>query len=102
MSKDKQKRRRRVHTPEFKADTVRLVQQGGRSVGQVARELGLADSLVRLWMRQAEVAVSPASPAVVSTAEKEELVQLRREVKVLRMEREILKRAATFFAKESA
>jgi transposase len=102
MSKEKQKRRRRVHTPEFKADTVKLVQQGGRSVGQVAQELGLAQSLVRYWMRQAEADAGTGSPAVVTTAEKEELLQLRREVKVLRMEREILKRAATFFAKENA
>ena len=103
MSKEKQKRRRRVHTPEFKADTVKLVQQGGRSVGQVAQELGLAESLVRYWMRQAEAETGTASAGgVVTAAEKEELVQLRREVKVLRMEREILKRAATFFAKENA
>lgn len=102
MVKEKQKRRRRVHTPAFKADTVKLVQQGGRSVGQVAHELGLADSLVRSWMRQAEVDVGQGPADALTTAEKEELSHLRREVKVLRMEREILKRAATFFAKENA
>jgi transposase len=98
----KVKRPRRNHTREFKAETVRLVREGGRSIGQVARDLGLADSLLRHWMRQAAIDEGTGPPDALTTAEKEELSQLRREVKVLRMEREILKRAATFFAKESA
>jgi transposase-like protein len=102
MSKEKQKRKRRVHTAEFKAETVKLVQEGGRSIGQVCEELGLADSLVRNWLRQATVDGGQGPAGVLTTAEKEELSHLRREVKVLRMEREILKRAATFFAKENA
>jgi transposase len=69
---------------------------------ELARDLGLADSLVRAWVRQADVDAGKGAPGALTTAEKEELSQLRREVKVLRMEREILKRAATFFAKESA
>ena len=102
MSQEKQKRKRRIHTPEFKAETVRLVQDGGRSIGQVCEELGLADSLVRTWVQQSDVDRGKGRPGALTTAEKEELSQLRREVKVLRMEREILKRAATFFAKENA
>jgi transposase len=102
MSKSEVKRTRRVHTPEFKAETVQLVRAGGRGVSQVARDLGLADSLVRAWLRQAEVDAGNGPTGALTTAEKEELSHLRREVKVLRMEREILKRAATFFAKESA
>jgi transposase len=98
----KVKRPRRNHTREFKAETVKLVLEGGRSIGQVARDLGLADSLLRNWMRQAAIDESTGPAGALTTAEKEELSQLRREVKVLRMEREILKRAATFFAKESA
>ena len=81
---------------------MKLVRAGGRSIAQVARDLGLADSLVRVWVRQAEVDAGKGPAGALTTAEKEELSQLRREVKVLRMEREILKRAATFFAKESA
>jgi transposase len=96
------KRVRRVHTREFKAETVALVRTGGRNAGQVARELGLADSLVRTWVHQADVDAGRGPAGALTTAEKEELSQLRREVKVLRMEREILKRAATFFAKENA
>ena len=102
MSKEKQKRKRRVHTPEFKAETVKLVRDGARSIGQVCEELGLADSLVRNWVRQAAVDRGEGPTGALTTAEKEELSHLRREVKVLRMEREILKRAATFFAKENA
>jgi len=98
----KQKRARRVHTREFKADTVKLVREGGRSVGQVAQQFDLSDSLIRIWLRQAEVDEGNGPPGALTTAEKAELSQLRREVKVLRMEREILKRAATFFAKENA
>jgi transposase len=59
-------------------------------------------SLVYDWCRQADVDDGKGPPGALTTAEKEELSHLRREVKVLRMEREILKRAATFFAKESA
>ena len=102
MSKNGIKRTRRVHTREFKAETVALLRSGGRNVAQVARELGLADSLLHAWLRQAEVDAGKGAAGTLTTAEKEELSHLRREVKVLRMEREILKRAATFFAKESA
>lgn len=102
MSKQEKKRSRRTHTREFKADAVGLVRTGGRQVAQVARDLGLADSLVRSWVRQADVDAGKGPAGALTTAEKEELSHLRREVKVLRMEREILKKAATFFAKESA
>jgi transposase-like protein len=102
MSETETKRSRRVHTREFKAETVQLVRAGGRTVAQVARDLGLAGSLVHSWLRQAEVDAGRGLVGALTTAEKEELSHLRREVKVLRMEREILKRAATFFAKENA
>ena len=81
---------------------VKLVRSGGRNASQVARELGLSDSLVRTWVTQAEVDAGRGPASALITAEKEELSHLRREVKVLRMEREILKQAATFFAKENA
>jgi len=96
------KKTRRVHAAEFKRETVRLVREGGRSVAQVSKELGLAPNLVNTWLRQATVDAGKGPPGALTTAEKEELSHLRREVKVLRMEREILKRAATFFAKENA
>jgi transposase-like protein len=102
MSKMEAPRTRRVHTREFKAETVELVRAGGRSIGQIAKDLGLADSVVRRWVSQSDVDAGKGPAGALTTAEKEELSHLRREVRVLRMEREILKRAATFFAKESA
>jgi transposase-like protein len=106
MSKERTKERtkgtRRVHTREFKAETVALVRAGGRTAAQVARDLGLADSLVYDWIRQAKVDEGNGPAGALTTAEREEISHLRREVKVLRMEREILKKAATFFAKENA
>lgn len=102
MSKEKSKQARRTHARAFKAETVALIRAGGRSVPQVARDLGLADSLLRTWIRQADADAGNGPEGALTTAEKEELSHLRREVKVLRMEREILKRAATFFAKENS
>ena len=102
MPRKATKRARRTHSREFKSETAALVRTGGRSVAQVAQELDLADSLVRAWVQQAEVDAGQGPPGALTTAEKEELSHLRREVKVLRMEREILKRAATFVCHERA
>ena len=95
------KRKRRSFTREFKAETVRLVLGGGKSVPEVARDLDLTESALRLWVHQAKVDRGQGNPGELTTAEREELQRLRREVKNLRMEREILKKAAAFFAKEN-
>jgi transposase len=95
------KRKRRAFTSEFKAETVRLVLDGGKGIPEVARDLDLTESAVRLWVKQAKVDRGQGKPGELTTAEREELRQLRREVKDLRIEREILKKAAAFFAKES-
>lgn len=95
------RRRRRKFSPEFKAKTVRLVRSGPRTVAQVARDLDLTESSLRNWLAQASVDEGNGPPDALATAEKEELTRLRREVKQLRLEREILKSAATFFAKEN-
>ena len=96
-----ERRKRRAFTTEFKAETVRLVLEGGRSIPEVARDLDLTESALRMWVRQAEVDQGRGKPGALTTAEREELQRLRREVKDLRMEREILKKAAAFFAKEN-
>jgi transposase-like protein len=96
-----ERRKRRAFTKEFKAETVRLVLEGGRSIAEVARDLDLTESALRLWVHQAEVDAGHGKPGELTTAEREELQRLRREVKTLRLEREILKRAAAFFAKEN-
>jgi transposase len=97
------RRKRRKFNPEFKAEAVRLARVGDRSIQQVATALDLTESALRNWVSQAEVDAgqSPAAPDALTTAEKTELSELRREVKKLRQERDILKAAATYFAKES-
>lgn len=96
---------RRRFTPEFKASAVALVLEKGQSIPQVARDLDLVDSAFRRWIEKAKAAPLTPGPAVASvtlTAEQAELQQLRRENQLLRMEREILKKATAFFAKESS
>ena len=95
------KKGRRTFTAEYKADVVRLCRAGDRSLGQVARDLGLTETSVRAWLQQATVDAGQGPPAALTTAEKQELAELRRECRVLREEREILKKAAAFFAKET-
>jgi transposase len=94
------RRPRRSFTSAFKADAVRLV-KSGKTLSQVARELDLTPSAVREWVRQAD-ADAGLRDDVLTTEEREELARLRRENRQLRQEREILKAAATFFAKENA
>ena len=96
------KGKRRAFTKEFKAQTVRLVRDSGKSIGVIARELDLGEGVLRNWLRQAEVEAGRGRPGALTTDEREEVVRLRREVRTLRMERDILKKATAFFAKESA
>src|SRR5437667_12767753 len=96
------KRKRRAFTREFKAEAVRLVRESGKSVPTVARELDLTETALRSWVRQAEIDAGRGTPGALTTAEREELGQLRRENRTLRMERGILKKAAAFFAKANA
>lgn len=96
------KKKRRSFTPEYKAEVVALVRKGGKSVGQIARDLGLTETSVRGWVRQADVDAGGGGGAgALTTSEREELAALRRENKTLRMEREVLTKATAFFAKET-
>ena len=81
---------------------MRLVLVEGRSVAQVARDLDLTRSALDGWVRQAKADGGKGPPGALTTTEKDELVRLRRENKLLRMEREILTKATAFFAKENA
>jgi transposase len=92
-------RARRSFTAEFKAETVELIRTSGKSIGQVCRDLDLSETAVRRWAAQSEVDAGRREG--LTTAEREELARLRREVRVLREEREIRKKAAAFFAKET-
>jgi transposase len=95
------RRKRRQFTPEFKAEAVRLTRVGDRSIGQVAVDLDLTETALRAWIKRADADAGKGAPETLTTAEREELSRLRRDVKRLQTERDILKAAATFFAKES-
>jgi transposase-like protein len=95
------KRKRRSFNPEFKMEAVRLCKAGGRSIKQVAKDLDLTETALRDWVKRADIDAGKGPPEALTTAEREELARLRRELKRVTMEREILKAAATFFAKES-
>jgi transposase-like protein len=99
MSKKKNRRPRRSYTPEFRAEAVRLVKSSGKSIPQIAKELDLTESALRNWIDKAE---EQSLPGALTADEREELKRLRKEVKRLEMEREILKKAAAFFAKENS
>jgi transposase len=95
------KKTRRKFSAEFKAETVRLVRGSDKSIGVVSRELGLTETAVRRWVEQSTPRGTSPSAGMLSFEEREELGRLRREVQTLRMERDILKKATAFFAKES-
>lgn len=94
------RRARRQFTEEFRAQAVRLVLDEGKTVGAVARELDLTPSALRLWVEHAR-ADRTGGQTGLTTAEREELARLRKENRILLEEREILKKATAFFAKQS-
>jgi len=96
-TKRKKPRARRSFTDEFKAGAVRLVLDEGKSVSQVARDLDLMGS----WVERARADRSKGKTGLTSE-ERAELTRLRKEVRELKMERDLLKKAAAFFAKENA
>ena len=90
-------RKRREYTEDFKRDAVALVTDQGYKVSEAARSLGIGDGMIRRWKREFE---DEASGARLDTDEREELKRLRKENRLLRMEKEILKKASQYFAKE--
>jgi transposase len=95
------KRKRRKFTDEFKRDTVRLIRESGKTIAEISRDLDLTETAVRDWVKQADIHDGRGEHGELTTSERDELQRLRRENTQLRMEREILKKAAAFFAKES-
>ena len=103
MQDNKAKRRaRRSYTDEFKAGAVRLVLEEGKTVAQVARDLELTETAFRNWVEKARADQGKGKPGALTSAEREELSHLRKENRQLQIERDILKKAAAFFAKESS
>ena len=102
MAEGKKRRARRRFTDEFKAQVVKKVLSSGKTAGQVARDLDLTETAVRHWVKQSQVDSGKGPPGALTTAEKEELARLRKENRELKEDREILKKAAAFFAKENS
>ena len=88
------------YPPEFRAEAIRLVRTSGKPHAQIARELGLTTETLRIWLKQTDLDEGTRSDGL-TTDEQEELRRLRRENRILREEREILKKAAAFFAQET-
>jgi transposase len=89
----------RPHPPEFRQRAVELARLGDKPVSEIAADLGISDSCLRGWLKQADIDEGRRGGA--SSAEHDELVALRRETRTLRLENEILKRAAAYFAREN-
>ena len=94
------RRTRRQFSEEFKAGAVRLVIEEGKTVGAVARELDLTPSALGGWVRAGQAERTTGKSGLMKE-DREELVRLRKELRIVQEEREILKKAAAYFAKQS-
>ncbi len=90
------------YPPEFRAEAVRLARSSDRSIPALAADQGVSSEALRHWLRQADADAGRGQPGDLTTDEREELRRLRRENHVLKQEREILKKAEAFFAKETS
>jgi transposase len=88
------------YPPEFRAEAVRLIRSSGKPLSQISKDLGVSEQSLRVWIKQADLDEGRRDDGLTTT-ELEELRRLRRENRVLREEREILKKAAAFFARET-
>jgi transposase len=95
----RERRPRRSFSKEYKAEVVELVRTSGKTIAAIARDMDLGETAVREWVRQADVDTGRRDG--LTTPEREELAALRKENRVLREERDILKRATAFFARET-
>ncbi|MBK8940462.1 MAG: transposase [Polyangiaceae bacterium] len=96
------KRRSRRHfTAEYKREAVRLARASGKGVAEVAQELDLTETSLRAWIKQADVDERQASDGPLTSAERAEIARLRRELRKVTQERDVLKKATAFFAKTS-
>ncbi len=98
MSKGK----RRTFTKEQKADAVRLVRVSGESIPTIARDLDIHENSLRRWVKQADIDEGKGPEGAWTTAEKEEMRRLRKDLRRVTMERDFLKKAAAYFAKEES
>src|SRR5690606_40810765 len=97
-------RKRRAYSDEFKAEAIRLIRRGDKTIAQIARELGIRADLLRTWNQQADGPVGLARPEATDPpghVESDEVRRLKRELEIVRQERDFLKKAAAYFAKQS-
>jgi transposase len=92
--------KRREYTEQFKTEAVRLVREAGKPIAQIARELGISVNLLYRWRGEEHKVRSLGTTRTAFKADAEELVRLRREVDTLKKERDFLKSAAAYFARE--
>jgi transposase len=88
------------YSPEFRAEAIRLARMSGKPHRQIADDLGMTSETLRLWVKQADLDEGKRHDGI-SSEDQEELRRLRRENRILREEREILRKAAAFFAREN-
>jgi transposase len=88
------------YPPEFRAEAIALMRSSGKSQRAIAQDLGISSETLRQWLKQADLDAGVRQDGL-TTSEREELARLRRENRILREEREILKKAAAFFAREN-
>ena len=86
------RRKRRNFSAEFKADAVRLVTAGGKTIAEVTKQFDLTETALRAWVKQAEADAGRGAPDALTTAERAELIELRKRLKRAEMERDILKK----------
>ncbi len=89
------------YPPAFRAEAVGLARTSGKGIPQLAADLGISEQALRGWIKRADVDAGRGLPGELTTAEREELRRLRREVKTLQQERDILRKAAAYFAQET-
>jgi len=94
-------KKRRIFSKQFKEDAVRLVKESGESLAAVARNIGVGEQSLRNWVRQAEIDSGRGSAQTPTTSERAEIRELRRKLRDVERERDFLKKAAAFFAKET-
>jgi transposase len=95
-------RKKRIFTAEQKAEAVKIVEQSGKPITQVAKEMGLTPSALSRWVKQAKIDEKGSPEGTLTSPERQEFNRVKRELKRVEMERDFLKKVATFFAKDNS